>query len=135
MIKLYTLLLCLILDTYLFKILIYRFEYLSEWESGPDEVFRIARQRCESNLSRVADFVECKSENMVFVENPTTAINAVVNSLKFSPDDVMVMASHAYEGVNNTMHALAEKIGVKLHIIDIPWPIESEEQIVQVNTL
>ena len=108
---------------------------MSKWESGPDKVFRIARQRCESNLSRVADFVECNPEDIVFVENPTTAINAVVNSLKFSPDDVMVMASHAYEGVNNTMHALAEKIGVKLHIIDIPWPIESEEQIVQVNTL
>ena len=106
---------------------------MSEWESQPDDVFRTARQRCESNLTKVAKFVNSEPENLVFVENPTTAINAVVSSLKLTSEDVIVMASHAYEGISNTMHALAEKWGFQMHIIDIPWPIKSEEDIVEVR--
>ena len=108
-----------------------RLEYLNEWETEPDKVFFHARSRCEDNLAKVAQFVGAQPDNLVFVENPTTGINSVVNSLHLTSNDVIVMASHAYQGINNTMHALAERHGVHLHIIDIPWPIQSEDQIVE----
>lgn len=110
-----------------------RLEYLSEWEAETDKLFfhGHARSRCDANLTKVAQFMGSNPDNLVFVENPTTGINSVVNSLNLTSNDVIVMASHAFEGVNNTMHALAERYGAPLHIIDIPWPIQSEDQIVE----
>ena len=109
-----------------------RFEYLSELEAETDKLLfhGRGRSRCDANLVKVAEFLGSHPDNLVFVENPTTGINSVINSLNLSSDDAIVMASHAFEGVNNTMHALAERYGFDLHIIDMPWPIHSEDQVV-----
>ena len=109
-----------------------RFEYLSELEAETDKLLfhGRGRSRCDANLVKVAEFLGSQPDNLVFVENPTAGINSVINSLKWSANDTIVMASHAFEGVNNTMHALADRYGFDLHIIDMPWPIHSEDQVI-----
>ena len=52
-----------------------------------------------------------QAENLVFVENPTTGINAVMSSLSLSPDDAILMYSHTYNAVKNTAWASGNKSG------------------------
>merc|ERR1711962_1564943 len=59
------------------RVLQKRNELLDECENHPDKWFRYeARQKYDKCLSRVANFLGSKADNVVFVENPTTGINA-----------------------------------------------------------
>ena len=52
---------------------------------------------------------------MVFVENPTTGINAVMNSLEFGPEDTILMYSHTYNAVKNIVKYTAKRSGAQIH--------------------
>ncbi len=110
---------------------------LKECESHPDKWFRVeARRKYDINLARVARFLGSRPENVVFVENPTTGINAVMNCLTLSASDSIVMVTHTYNAVKNIVHSTANKWGAQVRVIDLPLPIESEDQIVKVlNTI
>ena len=72
-------------------------------------------------------------KNLVFVENPTTGINAVMASIQLSPQDTILMSTHTYNAVKNIVWATAHKSGAKVLTVDLPSPITSEEQIIQVT--
>ena len=98
-------------------------------ESHPDQFFRgKARAMYNSNLKRVADFLGLNilikfheiirqskiflgfflllgssPENVVFLSNPTTAINTVMNSLSLTVDDGILCNTHTYPAILNTI--------------------------------
>ena len=112
-----------------------RMDLLSECERHPDKWFRIeARRKYDFNLSRVAHFLGSNPQNLVFVENPTTGINAVMNSLEFDSTDTILMYNHTYNAVKNIVKCTADKTGAKIHVVDLPLPLTTEEDLVQVIT-
>ena len=87
-----------------------RNDLLNECESNPDNWFRVeSRRKYDACLARVANFVGSKAQNVVFVENPTTGINAVMNSLEFNPEDTILMYSHTYNAVKNIVQCTSKK--------------------------
>ena len=96
--------------------LISRIDLLNECEAFPDKWFRYeARQKYDACLTRVANFLGSKPQNVVFVENPTTGISAVMNSLKFSPEDTILMYSHTYNAVKNIVQYTSKQWGAQIH--------------------
>src|SRR6185295_4933777 len=49
--------------------------------------------------AEVAAFVGARADDLVFVDNTTTGINAIVRSLPFKPGDEVIMTDHAYGGI------------------------------------
>ena len=49
--------------------------------------------------ARVAAFVGGRGEDLVFVDNATTGINAVLRSLPLTPGDEMILTDHAYGAI------------------------------------
>ena len=89
---------------------------MNECEAFPDKWFRYeARQKYDACLTRVANFLSSKPQNVVFVENPTTGISAVMNSLKFSPEDTILMYSHTYNAVKNIVQYTSKQWGAQIH--------------------
>jgi len=66
----------------------------------------------------------------VFVENATSAVNGVLDSLVLEAGDVLVTTSHAYGAVTKAMRRRAGQSGAEMRVAELPAPIDSEDQIV-----
>lgn len=72
---------------------------------------------------RVAGFVGAPSQDLVFVDNATSATNTVLRALDWSPGDRIVTLSHVYGAVRQAVRHLAERYGVEHVEVDVPFPL------------
>ncbi|MEY3989397.1 MAG: hypothetical protein RI985_478, partial [Chloroflexota bacterium] len=61
----------------------------------------------------------------------TYAMNIVINSLRFGPDDEILTTNHEYGAINNTWNYHLNRYGGKLVNVDIPLPVDSESDFVE----
>jgi isopenicillin-N epimerase len=78
----------------------------------------------------LADFLGAAPEDLVFVPNATTAVNAVLRSLSFEPGDELLLTSHTYAACRKTAEFVAERTGVRLVVAHLPFPCNSPDEIV-----
>ena len=81
--------------------------------------------------NKLAGFVGAKSEDMVFVPNATTGVNAVLRSLCFSPEDELLTTDQEYNACRNALNFVASRSGARVVVASLPFPVESPEQIVE----
>jgi isopenicillin-N epimerase len=81
--------------------------------------------------SVLARFVGAQGEDVVFVPNATTGCNAVLRSLSFEVGDEILYASHIYNAVRNTVIHVADAVGAKMVVAEIPWPQPDEAAILR----
>src|SRR5438128_5931841 len=84
------------------------------------------------SLTKLAAFIGAKEPDIVFVENATTGVNAVVRSLMptFKPGDELFATTHVYGAMRKTLHYAADVSGAKVVEGVIPFPIQSADQVV-----
>ena len=75
-------------------------------------------------LARLAPLIGADPQDIVFVENPTAATNAVLGSLRLKPGDRMLCMDHGYGAVYQTLRHVAERTGAALHALPTPWPFD-----------
>ena len=63
-------------------------------------------------------YVNADAEDVVFVPNITYAMNIVINSLRFGPDDEILTTNHEYGAINNTWNYHLNRYGGKLVNVD-----------------
>jgi isopenicillin-N epimerase len=101
-------------------------ELRARLERDPVQFFlRELAPRVADATSALAGFVGCDPEDMVFVPNVTTAVNAVVRSLRFGPGDELLTTDHAYPACRNALAWVAERSGARLVIAPVPFPLTS----------
>ena len=67
--------------------------------------------------AEVAAFVGAPANDLVFVDNTTTGINAVVGSLALVPGDELLITDHAYGGIVTAVRRAAERAGAVVQTI------------------
>ena len=77
-----------------------------------------------------AKFVGASNEEVVLVDNATTAVNTVLRSLRLGEKDGVMVTSFSYAACSIAARAVCESTGAKLHVMEINLPI-SRESIVQ----
>ncbi|MEL7034132.1 MAG: aminotransferase class V-fold PLP-dependent enzyme [Cyanobacteria bacterium J06592_8] len=92
--------------------------FVREWESLLDQ----ARQQ-------LAEFVGADAEELAFVPNATTGVNSVLRSLVFSSTDELLTTNHEYNACRNALNFVAERWGAKVVVADIPFPLNSPDEI------
>jgi len=80
---------------------------------------------------RLAKFLGGKAENLVFVPNATSGVNAVLRSLTFEPGDELLVTDHEYNACRNALDFVAERTGAKVVVAKIPFPLASAEEIIE----
>merc|ERR1712227_355999 len=106
---------------------------LQQMERHPDTWFReTALPDYIASCKAAADFVHSKHENCVLVRNTTQGINTVVNC--FPKLKKILINSHTYNAMRNTVDLHRTRWGAEIVEVEIPMPIESEEQIITLFT-
>lgn len=72
--------------------------------------------------SALAGFIGGRGENLAFVENATVGCNAVLRSQRLRPDDEVVVLSHVYGAVDNTVRYVCDLAGARRVVVDLPFP-------------
>ncbi|MBK9061599.1 MAG: aminotransferase class V-fold PLP-dependent enzyme [Acidobacteria bacterium] len=75
-------------------------------------------------------FVGADPDDLAFVPNATTGINAVVRSLTFSPGEEILTTDHAYGACKKTLDYAASRAGARVVVASVPFPLRSEEEVV-----
>jgi isopenicillin-N epimerase len=72
--------------------------------------------------ARVAAFVGANTDDLVFLDNTTAGVNAVVQSLRLSAGDDVVMSNQAYGGIVAPVRHWAARAGASVRVAELPYP-------------
>lgn len=87
--------------------------------------------RLRAAAESVASFLGARAEDLVFVDNATAGINAVVQSLTLSPGDELVLTDLGYGAINRVAEFAARRVGARVRIVEMPYPVASPAQWVE----
>lgn len=108
--------------------------FVNRMEMNPDRFMRrevpVMLRQAATHLAR---FVHADAEDLVFVTNATTGMNAVLQSLDLQNDDEVLCLNLTYSAVLNTLRHLCycTQEFVELKVVDVELPIESYDVLVQ----
>lgn len=78
----------------------------------------------------LAQFVGAHEGNLVFVPNATAGVNTVLRSLHFAEGDQVIVTDQEYNACRNALDVMADRRGVEVSVVKIPFPLRSEDQAV-----
>jgi len=80
---------------------------------------------------QLGNFIGCSHEDFFFVQNPTTAVNQVVKSLRLQPGDEVLTTNHEYGAMDKTLDFYSKKTGFVCRRQNISLPLLSKEQFIE----
>jgi isopenicillin-N epimerase len=80
------------------------------------------KPRIRQAAEAVAAFLGARGEDLVFVDNATTGVNAVLRSLDLRPGDEIVLTDHAYGAVANVAAFATRERGARVRTVEVPYP-------------
>ena len=85
----------------------------------------------KSSIIKLAEFMNADPEGMTFVKNTTEGVNTVLRSLVLNPGDEIIVTNHSYQACWNAVDFVTERAGAKTVVVDIPFRIKDEEEILE----
>jgi isopenicillin-N epimerase len=74
----------------------------------------------------VAAFVGAQGRDLVFVDNASAGINAVLRSRKLAPGDEILILDQAYGAVAKTAAYVAREVGARVVTVALPFPVDGD---------
>lgn len=71
---------------------------------------------------RLGAFIGADGTNIALVDNATTGCNAVLRSLRLQAGDEVLVLTHGYGAVRNTVRFVCERAGARMVDADVPFP-------------
>ncbi|MFN8366199.1 MAG: aminotransferase class V-fold PLP-dependent enzyme [Candidatus Kapaibacterium sp.] len=86
-----------------------------------------------SAANQMGEFIGAAGEDIVFVDNATTGVNAVVRSLigTLQPGDELLTTSHVYNAVRQTMLYVCKVTGAVYKEVEVPFPVQSSGDVLE----
>jgi selenocysteine lyase/cysteine desulfurase len=102
-----------------------------------DEVDRenafFLRTRWPARLARVkallADFTGAAPDELLITRSAVESLNILLQGYPFEPGDAILMARHDYDSSHAIVRMLAERKGVAVVQVDVPYDLEDEDAI------
>lgn len=107
-------------------------ELRREMEASPVQfLWRNYEERLEPSRRELARFVGARPQDIVFVGNATTGVNAVLRSLRLRRGDELLTTSLDYNACRNVIMEAARASEARLVVADVPFPLKSADEIVE----
>lgn len=78
----------------------------------------------------VAGFVDCDWDCLAFLPNATTGVAVALENIQLRPGDEILVNNHEYAACLNNARHIAQRSGAKLVSVTLPWPVPSEQLVV-----
>ena len=102
-----------------------------EMEQEPvDFLVKTLPARLDTARRSLARFLGAAPEDLVFVPNATTGVNAVLRSLVFEPGDELLLTNHTSAACRKTVDFVTAQSGARVVVANLPFPCRHEEEIV-----
>ena len=98
---------------------------MQQIESFPDDFMRRnALRRFNETANEVNELLHLNGEpnSIVFVENATAGVNAVMNSLNLQAGDAILINNHTYNACKNAAYRVTERVGAKVIVQQLDLP-------------
>lgn len=79
----------------------------------------------------LASFLGADAEGLAFVPNATAGVNAVLRSLDLDKFDELLVTTQEYNACRNALDYVAGIAGAKIVVVDLPFPIDSADVVVE----
>jgi isopenicillin-N epimerase len=86
--------------------------------------------RLDAARAALAAFVGADAEDLAFVTNATSGVNAVLRSREFASGDELLTTDHAYNACKNALEFVARRTGARVVIAALPFPVASPDDVV-----
>jgi len=87
--------------------------------------------RLRAAAAVVAGFVGARVEDLVLLDNATTGVNAVLQSLSLAEGDELLLTDHAYGSVARTAAFVAARRGARVRTVTLPFPVRRPADLVE----
>ena len=81
-------------------------------------------------VGKLSEFINANPEGLVFVKNTTEGVNTVLRSLDLKPGDEIIVTNHSYQACWNAVDFVTERSDAKTVVVDIPFRVKNEEEVV-----
>ena len=89
------------------------------------------RPRLREAADRVAEFLGVEGDDLAFVDNATTGVNAVLRSLDLEAGDEILLTDLGYGAIGNAAAFVARAAGARVRIVELPYPVSDAGAIVE----
>jgi len=79
----------------------------------------------------VAEFFGAKGSDLVFVDNATSGVNAVLRSMDFKEGDEILISDQAYGAIRKALEYTARRHNASVRTVEIPLPVPSPDAAVE----
>ncbi len=79
----------------------------------------------------VGELVGVRGDDLAFVDNTTTGVNAILRSFSLRPGDEVLVSDFGYGGVNRAVAFAARERGAAVSTAAMPYPVRSPEQVIE----
>lgn len=112
------------------------FEDYQYWQRKLEEnpvqfITKLGQQQLDVSRRALADYIRCDEQDIVFMPNPTTALNTVINSLNLQKGDEILSTNQEYGALDRTWKFHCEKTGAKYVHAQISLPLVSKEKFLE----
>ena len=106
-------------------------EFRAQMEAEPVRFLaRKLEALLDASRARLAQLLGTAAENLAFVTNATTGVNAVVRSLAFQPGDEILTTNHDYNACRCALADVVQRSGAKLVVAQVPFPLRNPDEVV-----
>jgi len=84
-------------------------------------------QYLNDSKKALATYINCNAEDLIYMPNPTTALNTVIKSLDLKAGDEILTTNQEYGALDRTWNYYCEKVGAKYIHQHIHLPLTSKE--------
>ena len=84
-------------------------------------------QALKNSRKSLAEFLGCNQDELLFFQNPTTAVSNIIYNLDLEPNDEVLMTDHEYGALVRAWNAWGKKQDIHIKYAEINLPLESKD--------
>ena len=106
-------------------------QYQLELEQEPVQFITVTGlQYLKNSREALAAYINCPADDVVYVTNPSYAVNIIAKSFNLQKDDEILTTNLEYGACDRTWNYYCKKVGAKYIRQPITLPIQSKEDLI-----
>ena len=102
-----------------------------EFELSPVHFLDRQTYRIDNARNVIANFLDADIEGFGFVDNATTGVGSVVQSIKFSPNDEILTTDLVYNGIRQLLTRVANDTGCSYRELPVAFPLQNSHELLE----